>query len=237
MRNKREFGEGPIYTITNYIMWFFLGNLYFMLCNIPLLFILLGFNGNFTAEYGILLVLSSLPVGPAYTALLGAMGKLVREKDVNITRDYFKAYKTNFIQSLFLWTLQIVIISILLVDIKFFAAKSLGKFMLPIFYAMILLVLLSGIYAFPVISRFYLRTRDVLKISFYYVFKKIKVTLTCISIFVIAYFILNKVTSTAILFVVSLLCFSIMYFQKDLLRELQMKVNPESIENEIRLEE
>ena len=28
-KSKREFGEGPIYTITNYIFWFFLGNLYF----------------------------------------------------------------------------------------------------------------------------------------------------------------------------------------------------------------
>lgn len=43
---KREFGEGPIYTITNYIYWFFLGNLYFLLLNIPLLFILIVLLSN-----------------------------------------------------------------------------------------------------------------------------------------------------------------------------------------------
>ncbi|MCM8709642.1 DUF624 domain-containing protein [Clostridium sp. SYSU_GA19001] len=232
MSKKREFGEGPIYTITNYIMWFFLGNFYFMVCNIPFLFILLGFNGTFTMEYAVLLILSSLPIGPAYTALLSAMGKLVREKDVNITRDYFKAYKINFLQSLFLWTLQIVIITILFVDIRFFAVNAFGKFIIPIFYGLILIVIFTGIYVFPIISRFYLKTKDILKVSFFYMFSKIKVTLTCASIFVIAYFILIKITSTAVLFIMSVLCFSIMYIQKDLLRELQIKVSPESIENE-----
>ena len=45
-KSKREFGEGPIYTITNYTFWLFMGNFYFLLMNIPLLYILLLFFAN-----------------------------------------------------------------------------------------------------------------------------------------------------------------------------------------------
>src|ERR1035437_608174 len=103
-KSKREFGEGPIYTITNYIFWFFLGNLYFLLLNIPLLFILIVLLSNGTNSlpegFTTIIVLCCIPIGPAATALLSVMGKLIREKDINITKDFFKAYKTNFFQSL-----------------------------------------------------------------------------------------------------------------------------------------
>ena len=45
-KSKREFGEGPLHTITNYIFWFFLGNLYFFLLNIPLIFVLIVVLSN-----------------------------------------------------------------------------------------------------------------------------------------------------------------------------------------------
>lgn len=233
MSKKREFGDGPIYTITNYIMWFFGGNIYFMLCNIPFLFILLSFNGNFTTEYWILFILFSIPIGPAYTALLSVMGKLVRENDINLTRDYFKAYKTNFFQSLFFWTAQLVIFAVLLIDIRFFAIKSYGRFFIPIFYALMILDALVGIYIYPILSRFYLKNLDIIKISFYYLVKKWKVTLSCVGLFIITYFLLNtKSSSVVILFILAVLCYGIMFFQNDLLKELQIKFDPESVEEE-----
>lgn len=236
MSKKREFGEGPIYTITNYIMWFFGGNIYFALCNIPFLFILLSFTGEVTTEYWVLFILFSLPIGPAYTALLSVMGKLVREKDINLTRDYFKAYKTNFFQALFLWALQIIILTVLIIDLRFFASQSSGRFLIPIFYALMFLDILAGIYIYPILSRFYLKSLDIVKLSFYNLIKNWKVTLSCVSLFVVAYFLLNtKAAATALLFIVSALSYSIMFFQKDLLKELQLKFDPESVEDENKL--
>jgi uncharacterized membrane protein YesL len=229
MSKKREFGEGPIYTITNYIMWFFLGNFYFLLCNIPLIFILLSFTGEFVPEYLVMLTLSAIPVGPAYTALLSTMGKLVREKDVNITKDYFKAYKTNFLQSLFIWTLQIILIIILLIDIRFFASGAYGKIAIPIIYALIIIILVAGIYIYSVLSRFYLKTKDVIKTSIYFLVGKWKITISCISIFIISFTVAYNFASIATLFIVSLTCYALMFLQKDLLKELEEKLNQNKI--------
>ena len=44
----------------------------------------------------IILMLSSIPIGPALTALLSLMGKLTREGDIDVTKDFFEAYKVNF---------------------------------------------------------------------------------------------------------------------------------------------
>lgn len=233
MAKKREFGEGPIFTITNYIMWFFGGNIYFMLCNIPFLFILLSYNGEVTAEYLVLLMLFSLPIGPAYTALLSVMGKLIREKDVNLTKDYFRAYKTNFLQSLFIWSMQVIVMSILVIDIRFFALKASGKYMIPVFYTFMMLDVVLGIYIYPIISRFYLKSLDIIKLSFYYLIKKLRVTLSSVGVFILAYLALNtKFVGTAFLFIVAIIAYGIMFFQNDMLKELQLKLNPESLEDE-----
>jgi uncharacterized membrane protein YesL len=229
MSKKKEFGEGPIYTITNYIMWFFLGNFYFLLCNIPLIFIMFSFTGEFVPEYLVLLTLSALPVGPAYTALLSAMGKLVREKDVNITRDYFKAYKTNFLQSLFIWTLQIILIIILLIDIKFFAGGAYRNIAVPIIYALIIIMLVTGIYIYSILSRFYLKTKDVIKASVYFIVRKWKITISCISVFVISFTVAYNFASIAALFIVSITCYALMFLQKDILKDLEEKLNQNEI--------
>lgn len=101
-KSKREFGEGPIYTITNDLIWFFWGNFYFLLLNIPLLFVLTVLLSNGakapSEEFIQIMIICCIPIGPATTALLSVMGKLIREKDIHITRDFFKAYKSNFVQ-------------------------------------------------------------------------------------------------------------------------------------------
>lgn len=227
MAKKREFGEGPIYIASNYIMWFFLGNFYFLLCNIPLIFVIFSFTGEFIGEYMVLLTLAALPVGPAYTALLSTMGKLVREKDVSVTKDYFSAYKANFLQSIFIWTLQIGISIILLVDIRYFAGSAFGRFTVPALYAAIALVLCAGIYIYPILSRFYLKTKDIIKLSFYFIVAKWKVTIPCISIFIVSFAISYKFASIATLFIVSLACYAVMYLQKDVVKELEEKFKQE----------
>lgn len=230
MKKSYQFGEGPIFTITNYIMWFFLGNLYFFLCNIPLVFMFLVIMQMQTDviphEAIVLLVISLIPVGPAFTALLSVMGKLVRENDVNITRDYFSAYKKNFFQSLGLWVIEMAIIGILVIDIKYFFSKvSYGSYITPIFMTFILIVIAAGFYVFPILSRFYMKTIDILKISFMYTILKFKITLAIMLTVAACYFISSRVT-ILILFLMSGICYLVMFYQKGNLKELEEKIKP-----------
>ena len=208
-KHKKEFGEGPIYTITNYILWFLMGNIYFLLLNIPLLYLLLVLvsNGQNALPQGFAVVFSlcCIPMGPAATALFSVMGKLIREKDVNITKDFFKAYKTNFLQSLFFWTLGILIIIILTYDVRILISYNYPRILVFILYVFIAFVFILGLYIFPIISRFYLKSKDVLKFASYYAIKKIHITILNLFSFVIVGFVFFKISSFIALFISSII--------------------------------
>lgn len=224
MARRREFGEGPIYTITNYIFWFLVGSLYFGLCSILFLFVFLTPQENPDSSILFILMISLIPTGPAITALMSVMGKLVREKDARLTRDYFKAYKQGFKQSMVIWLLELGTLSILMIDIMFFKKQSYGIFVIPIMYVIAIVILVMGLYAFPLISRFKLRIKDIIRLSFYYSIVKFKVTFLNISALIIGGFLLYKYTSIAIFFVTSGVCYLIMFYEKDILKELEDQI-------------
>lgn len=217
MSSKKDFDKRSIYTITNYFYWFFMGNLYFLLLNIPLLLLLIKINYYGIMEASILeIFLCSLPLGPAFTALLGVMGKLLREKDVNITKDYFRMYKMNFRQAIFLWMIQLTILIILYVDIN--SVKN-GIYFL--FILLFLLVSVCGFYMFPIVSRFHIKSKEVIIMSIVYIFKKIKTTMLIIMTLLLNFMIFNLIPGISVLFVISLMCYAIMYFQNALLKAIE----------------
>lgn len=228
MAQKREFGEGPIYTIFNYLWWFCLGNFYFLLCSIPLILTIIAFNSSLLTDGLIFLSISMVFEGPAATALCSVMGKLEREKDVDITKDYFKAYKLNFVQSIMFSTIQSLLIFILITDIKFFKLSPKGSLFIPFFIIMLLIILLVNSFIFPIISRFYLKSKDVLKLSIYYCFTKFKVTLYNLSIIVIALFSMQYIPVISIFFISSLMSFFIMSSEKDVLKLIEENIKIES---------
>ncbi|MBZ9685958.1 DUF624 domain-containing protein [Clostridium estertheticum] len=231
-KTKSEFGEGPFYTITNYIFWFFLGNLYFLLMNIPLVFILLTVLSNGTNPLpeglSVIAFICCIPIGPAATALFSVMGKLVREKDINITNDFFKAYKANFIQSLFLWTLEMVLIIILFIDTRFFISQNFPPILTIIMYVFIVFIFMMGLYILPILSRFYMKSSNIIKLSSYYAFRKINVTFLNLASFLVVGFIFFKVTTFILVFISSIVCFLIMYYEQKILLEIEEKLQVNS---------
>lgn len=221
---KKEFGEGIIFKITNYIMWFCCGSVYFALCNIPLVLLLLAFPVSNTIVYYMIVFLCMLPVGPAITSLFGSMGKLAREKDVEITKEYFKAYRQGFKQSFFLGLLQVTITMVLLVDVRFFSQQSYGKVLVPLVYTIILIISIISLQAFSIISRFYLKTQDVIKLSVYYVIKKFKVTLLNMAAIVLGGLIMYELPLIGLFFVAAIIAYTIMLNEKAILGEIEENI-------------
>lgn len=224
MAKKKEFGEGILYTATNYIWWFVLANIYFGLVNIPFIVVYLGSTVGGKFEFSFLFILSLLPAGPAITALLSVMGKLVRDKDVNVTKDFFKAYKTNFLESLFYWAVFIIVLAVLYVDVLYFNNRSQIIFIKYLFVGIGIIGISMAFYIFAIISRFYLRTVDVLKISLYYSIKKFHLT-----VFNWVYLIGLSVLPTGIfgpVFILagwSILAYLLMFNMKGVLSEIEEK--------------
>ncbi|MGH4123350.1 MAG: YesL family protein [Clostridium sp.] len=235
-KTKREFGEGTIQNISNYIFWFFSGNFYFCLLNIPLLFILLVVISNggvpIPPWFAFIIILCCIPIGPAATALLSVMGKLIREKDISITKDFFKAYKANFFQSLFFWTIELLIIGILFINTKFFISKGYPQIVTSLIFIIIAFIFLISLYVFPIISRFYLGWKDILKTAAYYSIKKIHITLLNFASFLVIGFVLYKVSNFILLFMASAICYLLMFYQQKILLEIEdkLKKNTENIQ-------
>lgn len=223
MSKKKDFGEGPLFTITNYIWWLFLGNFYFMLCSFLLILTIVAYKEKlFTDGLGFFLI-SLLPEGPAFTALLSIMGKLIREKDINVTYDYFKAYKINFIQSLFAWTLQVIVVFIIIEDLRITRTMIYGKFIIPIFIMILIFLIVIGFYVYPILTRFYLSIKDLTKLSIYYSIKKIKNSLYAVFIVTFAVFMIKYMAILSLFLFGSVISYLIMYVQQDVLKEIEEK--------------
>lgn len=220
MNNKKEFGEGLVFIISNYLWWFVLGNFYFTLLNLPLtilMFCLL--TGIIINPAPWFVALCFIPMGPALTALLGAMGKLLRKKDVNITHDFFKTYKNSFKQSLLFWTLEVVALVVIYVDIQYVLARQ--TILVYFFYVLTFFILQLGLYALCIISRFYLKTSAILRISCAYTILHFKTSLMNLCILTIAGYIFYKQPALSILFLMSLFCYCLMYNNIKILKSIE----------------
>jgi len=234
MSKKRELSDGVIVKFFNYVWWFLLGNFYFWILNIPFIFVTLGLINYGTVDVYIIIILmlSSIPIGPALTALLSVMGKLTREGDIDGTKDFFKAYKINFLDSVFFWILGISILTLAWVDILYFNINS-SLTLVGIIPRIIIFVCIAlGFNIFPIISRFYLKKKEVLALSSMYLIKKIYVCIISIVVAYILWVILIKIKLVVILplFSVSIICYLIMFMEKSMLLDIEEKYNNKGIE-------
>ena len=234
MSKKREFNDGVIVKFFNYVWWFLLGNFYFWILNIPFIFVALGLinHGDVDAYMIIILMLSSIPIGPALTALLSLMGKLTREGDIDATKDFFKAYKVNFLDSVFFWTLGIIILTLAWIELLYFNNNSSLTLVEIIPTIIIFICIAMWFHIFPIISRFYLKKKDVLALSSMYMIKKIYVCIISIAVAFILWVIFIKIKFVVILplFFVSIICYLIMFMEKSMLLDIEEKYNNKDAE-------
>lgn len=226
-KKRREFGEGLIYTSTNYIFWFLQGNFYFWLMNIPFIIVFLLMlltNGN---DFGLLLAISAIPIGPALTALFGVMGRLLREKDVNVTSYFFQSYKANFLESIFFWVLELIIISIIYMDKLYVLSQYNAPVFQMIFLVLMFMSLSMIFHIFPIISRFYFSKTQLIKMALYYSIKKIHISILSLALIYIMWLLLLKVPKISLLVIllsISIMCYIVMYLHKGTLSELEEKI-------------
>ncbi len=110
-----------------------------------------------------------ITIGPALTALYYATAKSLRRDRGYISKEYFKAFKLNFLQGLVSGLILIAASSILAIDWKY--AKNLhnttGVILFSIFTALFIILFFITIYIFPVLSRFKTKTLHLFKTAFF----------------------------------------------------------------------
>lgn len=220
----KKLGEGLLFTISNYLWWFILSNFYFILLNLPLtILIFCLLTGVIINPTPWLVALCCIPMGPSLTALLGAMGKLVREKDVNITHDFFRIYKNSFKQSLFYGTMVIIALLAIYVDIQYTLLSG-HKILVYFFYGLSLFILQAGINALCIISRFYLKTSVIFKVSCGYTIGYFKTSFINLCLLITAVGVFYKKPGFSIMFLISVFCFCLMYNNNIILKNIEEKL-------------
>lgn len=222
--NNIEYKENIIFTAFNYIAWFVLANLYFLAANILFIGYSIIFGIDMSSNISLLYFISLIPMGPALTALCASMGKIIREKDINITRYYIKSYKINFKQSLQLWCAELGILFISYINLNLAAKGGILSSFTILFIVICVFAVAVGTIAFPIISRFDFKIIDVIKIAFIYSIKKINVTVINMIILAIGFFLIYILPVTVFLCLSSLICFVIMSNTKVIISEIEKEL-------------
>lgn len=118
----------------------------------------------------LLLCLPIVTAGPAITALYYVTLKMAKGDDPYIVQNYFKSFKQNFCQGMIIWLIMLLVIVIIAVDlVALFSGAMSGQIVniLKIVICVLsILLLLGGLYIFPVLSRFDNTVKQTIKNSY-----------------------------------------------------------------------
>ncbi|MCF0146870.1 MAG: YesL family protein [Clostridium sp.] len=214
------FNFEKIFEAFNYVFWFFLLNLFFMAFNIPLIlfFTFVGISNIF--EYFPLFLICLLPTMPTFTALLYCMNKIITNKDLEIIKDFIKGIKLNFKQSFLIWFIELSLINILYINIRFFTLIKHNIILTCLFSTILIVLAIVTPYISILISRFKMKTIDTLRTAFILSFTRPILTITNLLLFIFTLIIFEVAPGTVILFISSLLSFLLLFVNKSLLLEL-----------------
>lgn len=122
----------------------------------------------------LLFILCCLPlitIGPAVTALFSVMLKLIRDEEGSVTKDFFRAFRLNFKQSLLIHLLFLLVSFVLAVDIwfVFYAVADHGVMtyiLLAVSGVLAIVTAMTMLYVYPVLARFDNSTRNTIQAAF-----------------------------------------------------------------------
>lgn len=130
----------------------------------------------------------SLPIitiGPATSALYYVTTRQLSDREGYVTRDFFRSFKENFITGAILTVIFAFFTIILFINITI----SYGTIFFYISIVIAYEVIITAMYAFPILARFDLNAMGVLRNAFFMANKHIFTTLSCFALIFIMYFI------------------------------------------------
>lgn len=215
------FNLDKIFDTFNYIFWFFTLNILFWILNIPLVlfFVFIGIKGIFT--YFPLFLTCLIPTMPAFTIILYCMNKLYRNKSIDVLSDFFKGFKLNFKQAIFIWSIELFAIFLIYSNIKFFSLVTNSLVITSLFAGVLLLIAAITPFLFLLISKFSMTNLQVLRLAFILTFTRPILTITNLLLIIVSLVLFEISPGTIILFISTLLGFALIFVNRVLLNELE----------------
>lgn len=207
----------------NYIFCFFMLNIFFSILNIPVILFFLFVGLSNITTYLPLFLVSLIPFGASFTALLYCMRKLVKYKDLDLFSDFVKGLKYNWKQSTLMWCGELFLIFLLSFNLRIFSTVYYSLPLTCVFIVLMVLTLLTTTYIFVLISRFSMGSMDILRASVILTFTKPVVSIGNIVIFLFSLMLFEISPGTTVIFMASIVSYLIMFLNKNLLESLETK--------------
>lgn len=229
MNEDRDLTNTPLYKVLTYITNFLFTNLCFLLVISPLIFYIFGYNEN-SSIAAILLI--AVLLGPAITTLFSVMGKFIRNKYISPIKDFFHFYKLNFWQSILVSIILNIVIAVCYFDMSYFKTNG-NTLMAGLFFIVIILDFLLGLYIYPLLSRYSMKLIDAFKMSLRLMITKFYMSFTCVSIIVIILAIIKEasIALVGILLGASVITYIIMYLENKMISDLEEEIKNKYREN------
>lgn len=183
----------------------------------------------------LLWILFSIPIftiGASTTALYYTSVKVICHERSYVWRSFWQSFKENFVNATILWILMAVIYAILGVNI-WVSSRIFGEtvgFVLRSVYVLMAIVLsLAGIYIFPILSRFAVSRRQVVKLSFLMGIKHLPFSVIMLIIGAVAAAVVYLITPLVLLMPVAATLF-ISVFMERILKKYMPEENDENLD-------
>lgn len=123
----------------------------------------------YTVILNFLFMLTCIPIitiGASMTAMNDVITRIINEREVSTVKDYFRAFKQNFVKSTIVWIPALIILFIMYVDVYYwihYETGVYGKVMLVASAIVILVYLMILHTVFPLIARFDMSVKEYVK--------------------------------------------------------------------------
>jgi uncharacterized membrane protein YesL len=127
----------------------------------------------------ILVCIPVITIGPASAALYYSVVKVIRRERGYLSREFFRSFKTNFKMGAIAGAIIMAMSVILYID-RLFAVShggTVGFILLGIFNAMAVIVILTSLYLFPVLSRFNTGLKQLFKTAVFLALRHLPTTI------------------------------------------------------------
>lgn len=119
----------------------------------------------------ILLCIPVITAGAAFTAMHFVVLRMVRGEEGYITKDFFRSFKLNFKQATAIWLMILAIAILLIADVRFMLDPNLSTVVPPMWILVgvgiaAILLIMTSLLVFPVLSRFTNTIRGTIKNAF-----------------------------------------------------------------------
>lgn len=203
-----------------YICWFLILNLLFIISNAPLIIFILGVGIDEIMNYLPFFMLCTLPLGPSLCAMFSSMRRLIKEKDVRPFYQFKRSYLQNARQSYLVSALMTLAIFILVNNLYLFTKMH---YFLPaiILFGFFLLLLLCTIpHTYMLMTRYQMPIKTILKTALILTITRPGMTLGNCTSFLVCCMIFEIKPGTSILFIGSIYAFLIVFINRSLYKTL-----------------